>query len=357
MSVTINLSFTTAEVAALIAATYDELRLYRGAWAAGRVGVKFDYNNGAEIKKWTLVAGTVTYSYEDTAGHADSVYEWAPYDLGGPTLGEVRPAFEPTAVRMVSLLVGLSQMLDPLHFLYSSITGATDADTFADSKVADPNDFYNNRYLIFATGARKHEWSQVEDWTQSGAVWEMWQALTGAPGAGDEYFTLPFRPDAAMLAVQRAVADMWPRRAREVEDSSLTVLASGEQLYSVPPPIEVVESVAYLPSDDSVREDLPFERMQGGRFRLMGWPGSGTTLYVTGLAPLSIPYHLDAVTELAHPRDTGELLWRAEFYLRSDPNSGLNRDADRLKVLAGLIAGAGAGRGTPREYQIAQAIG
>jgi hypothetical protein len=333
MGVDISLRFTSAEITALLL-SYDKLQLFRGDWSWGKVGLTFDYTTA--IKEWTLVSGTTEYTYTDADGNADSVYEWAPYKTA-VGLGPVRAAFEPDTVRAVSLLVALAQSLDPPHFVHSTLTTSS-ATVPADTKITPADDFYNSLFFLLLAGAYKGECRRISDWTQSGGVYTLASALTGLPGTV-EYLVLPFSPDPALLAIQNAVAKLWPNRARRIEDSSL-VVTTGEQVYSYPPPIRIIERVDYLPSTASLEPvELPFEPTGDGRFRLTYIvPEEDTALRVTGLAPYSIPYHLDAVVELAHPRQTRELLARAEWNLRVDPTSGLAPDADRLNRLTAIIA-------------------
>jgi len=341
MAVSITVTLAGDELLALNTAGYTQLKLFRGAWTWGKVGLGFDYTTATYT--WTISAGdlvkaaageSVSYTYEDTTGDADSVYDWAPYGAA-PGLGPVRAAFEPKTVRAASLIVDLAKVVDPMHFVHSTLTGFTDADTFADTKITQADDFYNGLWLLMLSGARKAQGRQIEDWTQTGGVWELTVGLSGSPAAADEYLVLPFEPEAAFEAIRGAIVSLWPRRAQRITDRSLAGV-SGEQEYDIPPPLRIVEAVEYVTLGSSVPVSLPFEQGED-TFRLtFGGPGAGTVLRVTGLAPFSLPYELDSVIEMAHPQETRDVLAEAELLLRLDPTSGLAPDADRIARLAQL---------------------
>jgi len=338
MAVTVTLTFTTDEVADLITAGYTNLRLFRGTWAWGKIGLVFDYTSPTYA--WALGTGTLVYTYADPSGTADSVYEWGPYS-GALGLGPVRPAFEPSLVRGASLLAALGQTIDPTRFVYSHFTSAIAADRACDTAVTEPDGFYDGKYLLLTSGTYKGEWRQVLTWTNIVGLWQLARFLSGTPSNTEEYMILPFNPDSGLRALQQAIADQWPQRFRRIEDLSLAAV-SGEQVYDIPAPLEVVEAVKCLPGDSSaVAVELDFEAIAGDRFQLFGpLPSEASELRVTGRAPFSIPYHLESVVEMAHPRETGGVLARAEYYLRSDPASGLAADPDRIARLGALIGEA-----------------
>lgn len=334
MAIDIKITFTDAEIDQLLADGWDTLRLFRDSFVYGKAGRNFNYSS--PINEWTIVDGTTEYEYTDSTGHADNVYVWAPYDQGTLTLGDVRPAFEPKAVRLVSLLIELARAIDPVHLLYSSLTGLPTATSLPDNKIVEANDFYNGKWLLLTSGAVKGEYRQITDW-MSGTSYTVSPGFSAAPAAGDEYVVVPFHVQSAINAVDKAIGLMYPSRFWRREDTSLKV-TSGEQVYDIPPPIKEVEEVAYLPQGATVRHLVPFEPTGDGRFRLHLWsPGVGETLYVTGRAPFSVPYDLDQTTELSHPAETQELLLRAELLLRSSPDSGVDTDDARLRTLAALI--------------------
>lgn len=327
---TVTLTFSDQEIDDLLADGWTTLNIYRLTWAVGRVGLNEASDYAAPAKTHTIVDGTLTYEWEDLVGTADTVYEWAPYTSSPPTLGPLRPAFTAGATSGLQLLRELGRRLDPLRFLRSTITGSS-ATNPIDTNTDRPDDFFNGCYLLPEAGNYSTHFRRITDWVQSTSTYTVSPAFGGATGTVD-YLVLPMPPPVALDAIRAAIRDMWPRRGRRVVDESLSV-AAGEKAFDIPAPIRTVEMVEYLASGATVATRLKHESLGNGQFRLWNYPSVGTTLRVTGLAPYSDIPHLNAITELADPLETEEVLLAAEIAIRKDAASGLQADAAEIARL------------------------